>query len=65
MRNSKRFHCGRAAQSGVYSASLAKRGFTGVLDVLEAPTDSATIARVAAAVKTLTAKFPVYAEGKG
>ncbi len=33
----KRFHCGRAAQSGVYSAQLAKRGFTGVLDVLEAP----------------------------
>ncbi|MDB5812506.1 MAG: hypothetical protein JWN94_4628 [Betaproteobacteria bacterium] len=33
----KRFHCGRAAQSGVYSALLAKRGFTGVPDVLEAP----------------------------
>jgi 2-methylcitrate dehydratase PrpD len=33
----KRFHCGRAAQSGVYSALLAKRGFTGVMDVLEAP----------------------------
>ncbi len=33
----KRFHCGRAAQSGVYSALLAKRGFTGVTDVLEAP----------------------------
>jgi len=33
----KRFHCGRAAQSGVYSAQLAMRGFTGVLDVLEAP----------------------------
>jgi 2-methylcitrate dehydratase PrpD len=33
----KRFHCGRAAQSGVYSAQLAKRGFTGVMDVLEAP----------------------------
>jgi 2-methylcitrate dehydratase PrpD len=33
----KRFHCGRAAQSGVYSAVLAKRGFTGILDVLEAP----------------------------
>ena len=32
----KRFHCGRAAQSGVYSASLAKRGFTGITDVLEA-----------------------------
>ena len=33
----KRFHCGRAAQSGVYSATLAKRGFTGITDVLEAP----------------------------
>jgi 2-methylcitrate dehydratase PrpD len=33
----KRFHSGRAAQSGVYSALLAKSGFTGILDVLEAP----------------------------
>ena len=33
----KRFHCGRAAQSGVYSALLAQRGFTGITDVLEAP----------------------------
>lgn len=33
----KRFHSGRAAQSGVYSALLARSGFTGVLDVLEAP----------------------------
>jgi len=33
----KRFHSGRAAQSGVYSAQLAKRGFTGITDVLEAP----------------------------
>ena len=32
----KRFHCGRAAQSGVYSALLAKRGFTGISNVLEA-----------------------------
>ena len=32
----KRFHSGRAAQSGVYAGLLAKRGFTGVLDVLEA-----------------------------
>ena len=37
----------------------------GMADVLEAPTDSATIARVAAVVKELTARFPVYAEGKG
>lgn len=33
----KRFHGGRAAQSGVYSAQLASRGFTGIEDVLEAP----------------------------
>jgi 2-methylcitrate dehydratase PrpD len=32
----KRFHSGRAAQSGVYSALLASRGFTGIADVLEA-----------------------------
>ena len=33
----KRFHSGRAAQSGVYSALLARSGFTGITDVLEAP----------------------------
>jgi 2-methylcitrate dehydratase PrpD len=33
----KRFHSGRAAQSGVYSALLARDGFTGIHDVLEAP----------------------------
>jgi 2-methylcitrate dehydratase PrpD len=33
----KRFHSGRAAQSGVYSALLAGRGFTGIANVLEAP----------------------------
>ena len=33
----KRYHSGRAAQSGVYSALLAKSGFTGITDVLEAP----------------------------
>jgi hypothetical protein len=32
----KRFHSGRAAQSGVYSAYLAQRDFTGISDVLEA-----------------------------
>jgi 2-methylcitrate dehydratase PrpD len=32
----KRFHSGRAAQSGVYAAQLAADGFTGILDVLEA-----------------------------
>jgi len=33
----KRFHSGRAAQSGVYCALLAEDGFTGITDVLEAP----------------------------
>src|SRR5215470_4144503 len=33
----KRFHAGRAAQSGVVAACLAERGFTGSLDALEAP----------------------------
>lgn len=32
----KRLHCGRAAQSGVYAAELARRDFTGITDVLEA-----------------------------
>jgi 2-methylcitrate dehydratase PrpD len=32
----KRFHSGRAAQSGVYSALLARRGFTGISEALEA-----------------------------
>jgi len=32
----KRLHCGRAAQSGVYAAELARREFTGITDVLEA-----------------------------
>jgi Uncharacterized protein involved in propionate catabolism len=32
----KRFHAGRAAQSGVYAAELARRDFTGIVDVLEA-----------------------------
>jgi 2-methylcitrate dehydratase PrpD len=33
----KGFHSGRAAQSGVYGAKLAKLGFTGIPNVLEAP----------------------------
>jgi 2-methylcitrate dehydratase PrpD len=33
----KRFHSGRAAQSGVYSALLAADDFTGIPDALEAP----------------------------
>jgi 2-methylcitrate dehydratase PrpD len=33
----KRFHAGRASQSGVLAALLAGRGFTGALDALEAP----------------------------
>ena len=33
----KRLHAGHAAQSGVYAALLAQRGFTGILNVVEAP----------------------------
>jgi 2-methylcitrate dehydratase PrpD len=33
----KRMHAGRAAQSGLYAALLADRGFTGIADVFEAP----------------------------
>jgi 2-methylcitrate dehydratase PrpD len=33
----KRFHAGRASQSGVLAAYLAAKGFTGSLDALEAP----------------------------
>lgn len=33
----KGFHSGRAAQSGVYAAKLAARGYTGIPNVLEAP----------------------------
>jgi aconitate decarboxylase len=33
----KRMHAGRAAQSGLYGALLAKDGFTGIMDVFEAP----------------------------
>jgi aconitate decarboxylase len=33
----KRMHAGRAAQSGLYAALLASRGFTGIADVFEAP----------------------------
>jgi 2-methylcitrate dehydratase PrpD len=32
----KRLHAGRAAQSGVYGAMLAQRGFTGISNILEA-----------------------------
>ena len=31
----KRFHAGRAAQSGVYAALLAQRGFTGITELFE------------------------------
>jgi len=57
----------------VGSPAITTRGFTEIecetlghlmADVLEAPTDSATLKRVAGAVKSLTAKFPVYAESK-
>lgn len=33
----KRFHGGRATQSGVYAALLAERGFTGIPNAIEAP----------------------------
>ena len=33
----KRLHGGRAAQSGVYAALLAERGFTGIRNAIEAP----------------------------
>jgi aconitate decarboxylase len=33
----KRMHAGRSAQSGLYGALLAQQGFTGILDVFEAP----------------------------
>jgi aconitate decarboxylase len=33
----KRMHAGRAAQSGLYAALLAAKGFTGIVDVFEAP----------------------------
>src|SRR5262249_30347064 len=33
----KRFHAGRASQSGVLGAYLAERGFSGSLDEIEAP----------------------------
>src|SRR5712692_8160793 len=33
----KRMHAGRASQSGLYGALLARRGFTGIVDVFEAP----------------------------
>jgi 2-methylcitrate dehydratase PrpD len=33
----KRMHAGRAAQSGLYGALLAAGGFTGIVDVFEAP----------------------------
>ncbi len=33
----KRMHAGRSAQSGLYGALLAERGFTGITDVFESP----------------------------
>ena len=33
----KRMHAGRSAQSGLYGALLAEKGFTGIVDVFEAP----------------------------
>jgi 2-methylcitrate dehydratase PrpD len=33
----KRMHAGRASQSGLYGALLAREGFTGIIDVFETP----------------------------
>src|ERR1700738_2686428 len=33
----KRMHAGRSSQSGLYGALLARKGFTGIIDVFEAP----------------------------
>jgi aconitate decarboxylase len=33
----KRMHAGRSSQSGLYGALLARNGFTGIIDVFEAP----------------------------
>jgi aconitate decarboxylase len=33
----KRMHAGRSSQSGLYGALLAQQGFTGIVDVFEAP----------------------------
>jgi aconitate decarboxylase len=33
----KRMHAGRSSQSGLYGALLAENGFTGIIDVFEAP----------------------------
>jgi 2-methylcitrate dehydratase PrpD len=33
----KRMHAGRSSQSGLYGALLAQKGFTGIIDVFEAP----------------------------
>src|SRR5690606_6350736 len=32
----KRMHAGKSAQSGLYAALLAERGFTGIIDIFEA-----------------------------
>jgi len=61
-----------AVTSGIRvgSPAITTRGFTEIeceelghliADVLEAPTDAATIARASSAAKALTARFPVYA----
>jgi aconitate decarboxylase len=69
----KRFHAGRAAQSGVMAALLAERGFTGSTDALEAPyggfmstlSDNQDMARSLASLgedwETLQTGFKAYA----
>ncbi|HHY38591.1 MAG TPA: MmgE/PrpD family protein [Clostridia bacterium] len=54
----KRMHAGRAAQAGVYAATLAQRGFTGIENVIEAEyggfcstmADSHDLARITRAI---------------
>lgn len=69
----KRFHSGRAAQSGIYAALLASRGFTGIEDVLEAayggylvthsdqPAPEKLVAGLGSAWETLNVGYKPYA----
>jgi 2-methylcitrate dehydratase PrpD len=69
----KRLHSGRAAQSGVYAAQLASRGFTGITDVLEAayggylvthsdkPAPEKLVAGLGTIWETLNVGYKVYA----
>jgi 2-methylcitrate dehydratase PrpD len=68
----KRMHAGRAAQSGVYGAQLARRGFTGIDSVFEAeyggylstlsdsPNHAALIAGLGEVYETEKVGFKIY-----